>query len=192
MAYDPIARFQRWFSQAQHAGAAKPEAMALATADAKGRPSVRIVLLKRVDARGFVFFTNVGSRKGQELSANPRAAATLHWDIIGKQVRIEGRVEPVSAAEADAYWVTRPRESQLAALASHQSAELVSRTSLLVLWKELRRKYRDQPVPRPLGWTGFRIVPEAIEFWTHREHRLHERELFVRIRNAWSRKLLQP
>lgn len=164
----------------------------MATADKRGRPSVRFVLLKQGDDRGFVFFTNAGSRKGRELRANPRAAAAIYWDALGKQVRIEGRIEEVAPSEADAYWITRPRASQLAALASQQSATLASRGELLARWRTLRRRYRGQPVPRPVGWTGFRIVPDAIEFWIHQNHRLHRRELFVRTRSGWKRKLLQP
>jgi pyridoxamine 5'-phosphate oxidase len=169
-----------------------PEAMALATATRRGAPSVRFVLLKAADARGFVFFTSATSPKGRDLDQNPRAAVTFYWNPIGKQVRIEGRVERVSPDEADRYWATRPRASQLAALASRQSAHLPRRASLEARWRRLRRQYRGQPVPRPPTWTGFRVVPGSIEFWTHREHRLHHRELFVRTRRGWRRLLLQP
>lgn len=190
MRHDPFTQFNAWFAEARRIPLA--EAMALATADTRGRPSVRFVLLKQCDHRGFVFFTNARSRKGRELHDNPRAAAAIYWDPLGKQVRIEGRVEEVSATEADAYWVTRPRASQLAALASQQSAALASRSDLLARWRTLRQRYRGKAVPRPPGWTGFRIVPDAIEFWIHQEHRLHQRELFVRTRGGWKRKLLQP
>ena len=192
MAQDPIARFHRWFRQARRAGTRLPEAMALATATPRGAPSLRFVLLKAVDARGFVFFTSAASAKGKDLDANPRAALTFYWNALGRQVRIEGRVGRVSAEEADAYWATRPRASQLAALASQQSARLPSRRWLEARWRRLRRRYRGRPVPRPSTWTGFRLVPGAIEFWTHREHRLHHRELFVRTRRGWRRRLLQP
>ena len=192
MSTDPLVRFHRWFAQAQRAGVVLPESMALATADAHGRPSVRFVLLKQADASGFVFFTNLRSRKGRELEENRRAALAFYWDQLRKQVRVEGRVERVSADEADAYWVTRPRESQLAAVASRQSAALASRRALLAKWRTLRRQYRGEDVPRPAEWTGFRLVPEAIEFWTNRDHRLHDRELFVRTRDGWKRSLLQP
>src|SRR5437867_742385 len=165
--------------------------MALATAGRRGA-SVRFVLLKGADRRGFAFFTDGRSRKGRELRASVRAAVAFYWNRLGRQVRIEGRVEQVSTAEADAYWATRPRASQLAALASHQSAALASRRSLTGRWQALRRRYRRHPVPRPPAWTGFRIIPESIEFWTHREHRLHDRELFVRTRAGWRRRLLQP
>jgi pyridoxamine 5'-phosphate oxidase len=192
MASDPFSQFQHWFTEAQRAGIRLPEAMALATADAQGRPSVRFVLLKSADERGFVFFTNADSRKGAELRDNPRASLAFYWDEILKQVRVDGRVEPVAPSEVDAYWWTRPRESQLAARASRQSARLTSHAHLLARWETLRRRYRGKDVPRPAGWVGYRVVPDAIEFWTHRDHRLHERELFVRTRRGWKRKLLQP
>jgi pyridoxamine 5'-phosphate oxidase len=192
MAVDPFIQFQHWFTEAQRAGIRLPEAMALATADAKGQPAVRFVLLKSADERGFVFFTNIGSRKGRELYANPRASLAFYWDEILKQVRVDGQVEPVAPSEVDAYWATRPRESQLAARASRQSATLASRAQLLARWETLRHRYRDKDVPRPAGWVGYRLVPETIEFWTHRDHRLHDRELFVRTRGGWKRKLLQP
>jgi len=192
MANDPIIQFQHWFTEAQRARIRLPEAMALGTADAQGRPAVRFVLLKSADERGFVFFTNAGSRKGAELRENPRASLAFYWDEILRQVRVDGRVEPVAPAEVDAYWMTRPRESQLAALASRQSATLTSHAQLLGRWEALRHRYRGKDVPRPAGWVGYRVVPEAIEFWTHRDHRLHERELFVRTRGGWKRKLLQP
>ncbi|MBI4516353.1 MAG: pyridoxamine 5'-phosphate oxidase [Deltaproteobacteria bacterium] len=188
----PIARFRRWFRKAGEAGEALPEAMALATADARGRPAVRFVLLKGVDQRGFVFFTNAGSRKGRELRDNPQASLAVYWDKLGKQVRIDGRIESVTAAEADAYWATRPRESQLAAVASRQSSELVSRAQLLAAWRKLRHHYRGEAIPRPSGWTGYRIIASEIEFWHRGDHRLHHRELFTRTRNSWSCKLLQP
>jgi pyridoxamine 5'-phosphate oxidase len=189
---DPIARFARWFRAAERTRMPLPEATALATAARRGIPSVRFVLLKGADARGFVFFTNAASAKGRDLRSNPRAALAFHWHPLGRQVRIAGRVEEVSPAEADAYWATRPRASQLAALASRQSATLTSRAALKARWQRLRRRHRGRPVPRPAGWTGFRVVPRSIEFWTHAQHRLHHRELFVRTRQGWRRVLLQP
>ena len=192
METDPLARFQRWFAQARRARIELPEAMALATADADGRPSVRFVLLKQADARGFVFFTDGRSRKGRDLAANPHAALVFYWDPIRRQVRVEGRVERVSPAEADAYWATRPRASRLAASISRQSTTLPSRAWLVARWEALRRRYRGRPVPRPPTWTGFRVVPDRIEFWVHRARWLHDRELFVRSRRGWSRRLLQP
>jgi pyridoxamine 5'-phosphate oxidase len=192
MPADPIERFRRWFKDAEKTGAPLPEAMALATADRRGRPSVRFVLLKGVDARGFVFFTDSRSRKGGELAANPEAAFAIYWDALGRQVRVEGRVSTVSAAEADAYWATRPRESRLAASASHQSASLARRSDLIARWRALGRRHRGDDVPRPPGWTGYRIAPRAIEFWTRGDFRLHRRERFERRGGRWTRRLLQP
>jgi len=192
MACDPFRQFHRWFMQAQRAGVALPESAALATADVSGRPSVRFVLLKEADASGVVFYTNARSRKGSELQSNPHAALALYWDPIGKQVRMEGPIEEVSAAEADAYWATRPRASQLAAVASVQGAPLSSRRVLVARWRAVRRRYAGQAVPRPPDWTGFRLIPQAVEFWTRREPRLHHRELFTRTRRGWKRTLLQP
>ncbi len=168
------------------------ESMALATADRRGRPSVRYVLLKSVDDAGFVFFTNARSPKGQELRANPHAALAFYWDATGRQVRAEGRVTEVSAAEADAYWETRPEESRVGAWASRQSAPLASRGALLARWRKMGARYRDGVIPRPREWTGFRIAPRTIEFWTRGEHRLHHRERFTRTRTGWTRALLQP
>ncbi len=192
MSVDPIARFRRWFVQAQRAGAPLPDAMALATADRRGRAAVRFVLLKQADHDGFVFFTNSSSRKGRELKGTPYAALAFYWDAIDKQVRIEGRVEVLPAASADAYWTTRPRASQLAALASQQSQAVASRRALVARWKRLGRRYAHRPVPRPPGWLGYRLVPEAIELWTRHPDRLHHRELFTRTRRGWKRQLLQP
>jgi pyridoxamine 5'-phosphate oxidase len=189
---DPIARFARWYAAAARAGIAQPDAVALATADRAGRPSVRFVLLKQADRRGFVFFTDARSRKGRELGANRRAALAFHWGAIGRQVRVEGRVVPVAAQEAEAYWRTRPRESQLAASSSLQSAPLSSRAELLARWRALSRELAGREVPRPATWTGFRIVPERIEFWTHREHRLHDREVFTRVAGGWRTVRLSP
>jgi pyridoxamine 5'-phosphate oxidase len=192
MAADPIARFQRWFAQARRAGTPLPDAMTLATADRRGRPSARMVLLKGAEPDGFVFYTNSRSRKGHELRDNPHAALVFHWDRLNRQVRIEGPVKQVSAAEADAYWATRPRASQLAALASEQSAPLAGRAQLMVRWRALAQRYRGVPVPRPPHWTGYRLAPRSIEFWVHRDHRLHDREVFTRTPRGWSHKLLQP
>jgi len=188
----PIARFRRWYAEAERTGVPLPEAIALATADARGRPSVRYVLLKHADARGFVFFTDGRSRKGRELAANPEAAFAWYWDALGRQVRVEGRVVVVEDAEADAYWATRPRESRLAAAASTQSAPLGSRAVLMRRWRVLGRRHPGEDVPRPPVWRGYRIVPRAIEFWTRGEFRLHHRERFERRRGGWQRRLLQP
>jgi pyridoxamine 5'-phosphate oxidase len=192
MTADPIAQFRRWYAAAERARIHLPDAMALATADRRGRPSVRFVLLKGVGPDGFVFFTDGRSRKGDELARNPRAAFAFYWDEIGKQVRVEGKVVPVGAAEADAYWITRPRESRLAALVSRQGATLASHAVLLRRWRAFRRRYTGRDVPRPPMWSGYRIVPSIIEFWTRGEHRLHHRERFRRGRRGWTRRLLQP
>ena len=192
MAADPLRRFHQWFAQARRAGVELPEAMTLATADASGRPSARIVLLKQADARGFVFFTNGHSRKGLELHSNPFAALVFYWEPIHKQVRVAGRIEEVTATEADAYWITRPRESQLAALASEQSKPIAGRIQLVRRWRALRHELAGKPVPRPPHWTGYRLVPSTIEFWAHRDHRLHDREHFMRTRGGWRRQILQP
>ena len=165
--------------------------MALATA-ARGRTSVRVVLLKGIDECGFVFFTDARSRKGRELRGNPHASLAIYWQTKGRQVRVEGRVEEVAPAEADAYWPSRPRQSQLAASASHQSARLRSRAQLLARCALLAKKFRGREIPRPPLWTGFRVRPEAIEFWTHREHRLHDRQIHLRHGRGWRRYLLQP
>jgi pyridoxamine 5'-phosphate oxidase len=190
--HDPIAKFIRWLEGARRVRIPNYEAMALATAARGGKTSVRFVLLKGIDERGFAFFTDARSRKGRELRGNPHASLAFYWQPKGRQVRVEGRVEEVTPAEADAYWPTRPRQSQLAASASHQSAPLHSRTELLAQVARLARKFRGREVPRPLGWTGFRLRPDAIEFWTHRAHRLHDREIYLRRGRGWRRDLLQP
>jgi pyridoxamine 5'-phosphate oxidase len=192
MANDPIRRFQRWWKEAREAGVALPEAMALATVDGRGKPSVRYVLLKGADARGFVFYTNTRSAKARDLRANARAAIAFYWDATGRQVRCEGRVTEVSDAEADAYWASRPRGSQAASAASRQSAPLASSAILMARYRRLLREHEGVALPRPEVWSGFRLIPERIEFWTRREPRLHRRELFVRSRGVWTMKLLQP
>jgi pyridoxamine 5'-phosphate oxidase len=189
---DPIAKFVRWLEDARRVRIPNYEAMALATAAHGGKTSVRFVLLKQIDEHGFVFFTDTRSRKGRELRGNPHASLAFYWQPRGRQVRVEGRVDEVTPAEADAYWATRPRQSQIAASASYQSARLTSRTELLARCAELARKFRGCEVPRPLGWTGFRVRPDAIEFWTHRERRLHNREIYLRRARGWRRHLLQP
>jgi pyridoxamine 5'-phosphate oxidase len=153
---------------------------------------VRFVLLKGIDARGIVFFTDTRSRKGRELRRNAHASLAFYWQPLGRQVRIEGRVEQVATADADRYWSSRPRPSQLAASASHQSAPLRTRTELLERCARISRKLRGCEVPRPPYWTGFRVRPNAIEFWTHREHRLHHREIYIRRVRGWRFELLQP
>lgn len=189
---DPMALFERWLAQARRSGMPQPETMALATSDRRGRTSVRFVLLKNSGGDGMVFYTNALSRKGKDLAANPRAALAFWWDRIGKQVRAEGRVVRVSDREADAYWKTRPRLSRLAARVSRQSEPIASRERLSSKMKVLTHRLVGKEVPRPRYWTGFRLIPDTMEFWKMRAHRLHEREVFVRNGGGWKRTLLQP
>ena len=192
MTADPHALFEEWFTEARLGEPNDAEAMALATADGQGRPSVRMVLLKGHDARGFVFYTNSRSRKGEELTANAQAALLFHWKSLRRQVRIEGRVERVADAEADAYYATRSRESQLGAWASDQSQPMPSRASFEARYQALAQQHEGRDVPRPPHWWGYRVVPERIEFWIDRAHRLHERRLFVRAGEGWAESLLYP
>jgi len=189
---DPFALFEAWFTEA---GASEPNdsnAMALATATPDGAPSVRMVLLKEHGPDGFVFYTNAQSRKGGEIRANPRAALLFHWKSLGRQVRIEGTLEETGADMADAYFRSRHPESRLGSAASDQSRPLDARTTYLARVEELRARYPAGDVPRPPHWTGFRLAPERIEFWISREHRLHERRLFVRSGGGWTSGLLYP
>ena len=192
MLHDPDALFEQWLAEAEKSEPNDANAMALATADAQGRPSVRMVLLKDHDAQGFVFYTNQDSRKGTDLAANSQAALLFHWKSQRRQVRIEGAVEPVSAAEADLYFATRSRDSQLGAWASEQSRPLDRRETFEARYEEVRARFDGADVPRPPRWSGFRVVPERIEFWTDRAHRLHERRLFTRAGDGWSEGLLYP
>ena len=192
MADDPHAIFEEWLAEARLSEPNDPTAMALATADAEGRPSVRMVLLKGHDARGFVFYTNLDSRKGGELAANPNAALLFHWKSLRRQVRVEGAVEAVSEAEADSYFATRSRDSQLGAWASDQSRPLDSRSAFEARFETMRARFEGREVPRPPRWSGFRVVPSRIELWNDRAHRLHERRLFVRTGTGWAEGLLYP
>ncbi|HWH21723.1 MAG TPA: pyridoxamine 5'-phosphate oxidase [Allosphingosinicella sp.] len=192
MATDPHALFEEWLTEARAGEPNDPEAMALGTADASGRPSVRMVLLKGHDSRGFVFYTNLDSRKGGDLAANAKAALLFHWKSLRRQVRIEGSVEGVTAEEADSYFATRSRESQLGAWASDQSRPLESRAAFEERYREVQARFEGQDVPRPPRWSGFRVVPERIEFWNDRAHRLHERRLFEREGSGWRESLLHP
>ena len=175
LAADPFTQFGAWFDEVAQADIREPNAMTLATATPDGRPSARMVLLKGVDARGFVFYTNYESRKGNELSANPRAALVFFWVQLERQARVEGRVERVSDEESDLYFASRPEGSQLGAWASQQSATLPDRGPLEARYEELRARYEGHEIPRPPFWGGYRVVPEAVEFWQGRVNRLHDR-----------------
>ena len=189
---DPLALFDEWFALARETEPNDPDAMALATATPDGAPSVRMVLLKGYGPDGFVFYTNMDSRKGAEIAANPHAALLFHWKSLRKQVRIEGSVEPVGDAEADAYFATRSRDSQLGAWASFQSRPLETRSTFEKRYEDMRRRFDGQDVPRPARWGGFRVKPELIEFWDDRPHRLHERRVFTAGAGGWKEGLLYP
>lgn len=189
---DPFDLFRDWYDEARSAEINDSNAMALATADAEGRPSVRMVLLKGFDPRGFVFYTNQEGRKAGDLAANPNAALLFHWKSLRRQIRIEGRVTHVSDEEADAYFASRSRDSQLGAWASDQSRPLDARTTFERRFDEVQRRFEGGNVPRPPHWGGYRVAPERIEFWLDREHRLHERRLFVREGTGWREGLLYP
>jgi len=192
MANDPLALFDAWFTEAKALEPSDADAMALATATTDGRPSLRMVLLKAYGPKGFTFFTNAESRKGAELADNPFAALLFHWKSLRRQVRIEGPVSEVGATEADTYFATRSRDAQLGAHASLQSRPLDSRETFEARYEEAKARFEGRDVPRPERWTGFRIMPERIEFWIDREHRLHERRLFVREGAGWTEGLLYP
>jgi pyridoxamine 5'-phosphate oxidase len=188
---DPLALFDEWLAEAHKAEVNDPEAMALATI-ADDQPSVRMVLLKGHGPDGFVFYTNEESAKGNQLAANPHAGLLFHWKTLRRQVRIEGGVERVPDAQADAYFATRGRDSQLGAWASDQSRPLDSRATFEQRFEGVKRRFEGRDVPRPPHWGGYRVVPDRIEFWTDRPHRLHERRLFTRDGGAWSEGLLYP
>ncbi len=193
---DPFVQFQQWYDDAQEQGQLQPDAMVVATSTPEGRPSARMVLLRGVDHRGLCFYTNFDSRKGAELSANPFAAVAFHWPEVLRQVRATGRVERVSDAESDAYWYARPRPSRVSAWASAQSAPVATRAELEARVDDVEARFAHQDVPRPDGWGGFRVVIDEIEFWQHRDDRLHDRFVYARSGDSsgaeWQVVRLQP
>jgi pyridoxamine 5'-phosphate oxidase len=192
MTTDPFALFNDWFAEAQTSELNDPNGMAVATADANGRPSVRMVLLKGHGPEGFIFYTNQESRKAGDLAANPHAALLFHWKSLRRQVRIEGAVSVVADAVADAYFLTRGRDSQLGAWASEQSRPLDQRETFEARFDEMKSRFAGGDVPRPPFWSGYLVTPARIEFWQDRAHRLHERRLFARTDNGWTEGLLYP
>ncbi len=193
LAPDPFAQFQAWFDTALAAGLPEPNAMTLATATPDGRPSARMVLIKGVDSRGFVFYTNYESRKGRELEANPWAALVFYWPELERQIRIEGRVERVAAEESDAYFASRPLGSRLGAWASPQSQVIPGRDVLEARLRDLEARFASGDVPRPPHWGGYRVVPEAVEFWQGRPSRLHDRLRYTRQADGrWAIERLAP
>jgi pyridoxamine 5'-phosphate oxidase len=190
---DPFVQFRRWYDDAVAHGQLQADAMVVASSTSDGRPSARMVLLRGVDHRGFCFFTNEASRKGRELRANPRAAIVFHWPEVLRQVRATGVVERIAADASDAYWHARPRASQVSAWASAQSEEIASRAALESRVAEVESRFGGGDVPRPGGWGGFRVVATELEFWQHRDDRLHDRLVYVRSGDgSWSVERLQP
>ena len=189
---DPIDQFRAWFGEVRAEGLPLPEACALATASRAGRPSVRMVLMKDVDERGFVFASGYASRKGRELAENASAALLFYWHVLGRQVRVEGTVERVAADESDAIFLARPRDSRISALASRQSEPLASRGQLEARVRELEAELEGREVERPAFWGGYRLVPDELEFWQHRANRLHIRFLYRRRGELWEIEELQP
>ena len=192
MADDPFTLFEAWFAEARASEPNDPDAMALATVDGRGRPSVRIVLLKGYGPSGFIFYTNDDSRKGRELAEHPDAALLFHWKSLRRQVRIDGAVEQVDGATADAYFASRSRDSQLGAWASDQSQPLASREVFMAQFDGMAARFDGRQVPRPPHWGGYRVVPRQMEFWQDGAHRLHERRLFTRDGDGWTESLLYP
>ena len=189
---EPVRQFDRWFNEAVDAGVPQANAMTVATADDRGRPSARVVLLKGYDRSGFVFYTNLGSRKSEELTVNPRAALCFLWLELHRQVRIEGQVEVVSDADSDEYFASRPRGARIAAAASPQSREIPDRLALERMVTDKEAEFEHEEVPRPAHWGGWRVRPERFEFWQGRRHRLHDRVVYVAERDGWRRVRLAP
>jgi pyridoxamine 5'-phosphate oxidase len=189
---NPFEQFSKWYQSALRSEFQHPDAMILATADKAGKPSARIVLLKSFDENGFIFFTNYQSRKGDELIENPVASLVFYWDKINKQVRIEGTVERISKKESEDYFHTRPRGSQIGALASEQSKIIENRDALENKFKELEKKYEGKEIPLPDNWGGFRLIPDYFEFWQSRDNRLHDRIAYFKEANNWVVKRLAP
>ena len=190
---DPLEQFARWFSEAQAGGVVEPNAMTLATVDADGQPSARIVLLKGVSAGGFVFFSDHRSRKGLELAANPAVALVFHWGDLERQVRVRGTVGLIDAAETAAYFKSRPEGSRIGAWASYQSAVLGDRAELERSWDQVAQRFAGREIPVPPHWGGYRVTPQEVEFWQGRQNRLHDRILYTRSsEHAWRRVRLSP
>lgn len=193
MTHDPFPLFDAWYAEARASEINDSNAMALATVDGEGRPSVRMVLLKGHGPEGFIFYTNFEGRKAADLLGNPSAALLFHWKSLRRQIRIEGDVSRVDDATADAYFATRSRDSQLGAWASDQSRPLASRDAFMARYEDMRARFDGKEVPRPPHWSGFRLAPRAIEFWMDREHRLHERHRYVRRADGgWDEGMLYP
>jgi pyridoxamine 5'-phosphate oxidase len=189
---EPVVLFRRWYEDAERAGIHLPNAIALATAAADGRPSIRHVLLRAIEDAGFVFYTNHGSRKGNELDENARAAFSIYWRELDRQISVTGDASRVTEEESDTYFATRPREARLGAWASRQSTELASREELMQRFTAYDAKYPGDDVPRPPFWGGYRIDPITVEFWQGRQHRLHDRFLYERAEDGWSLRRLSP
>jgi pyridoxamine 5'-phosphate oxidase len=189
---DPLEQFRLWFAEASRAPLQEPNAMTLATVDGSGQPAARTVLLKGIDKRGLVFYTNLDSRKARELAANPKAALLFWWPPHARQVRFEGAIEPVEDVESDAYFATRPRGSQIGAWASAQSSVIADRVALEAAEQKVAERFAGGPVPRPPFWGGYRLVPERIEFWQGRTNRLHDRLRYTRDGELWRIERLAP